>query len=97
MLRSIAVGAAHDIGDHLLLTARAIALWYAVFWLAMWVTLFLYRSVGLTVWNWTVDHDFDTLRVFVTVRGAVQIDSIGVPWSTCRSPSDSGAKTPKSA
>src|ERR1700693_293340 len=33
----------------------------------------------------------------VTVQRAVQIDPIGVPSETCRGPSDSNGKTPRSA
>jgi len=62
-LTAIATGAAHDISEHLVLGIRAIALWYLLSWCAAELTIRIHHSLGLIVWNWTIAHDFDTLRL----------------------------------
>jgi hypothetical protein len=37
------------------------------------------------------------VRRKVTVQGTVQIDPVGVPYNACRGPSDSSARTRRSA
>jgi hypothetical protein len=63
VLRAIAIGAIHDLGDHLLFVLRALALWYVLSLIAAWATASLHQFFGVSFWNWTVSHDFDTLRV----------------------------------
>jgi hypothetical protein len=37
--------------------------WYLLAWLVGQVALFAYNQLGLWMWNWTVAHDLDLLRV----------------------------------
>jgi len=55
--------AVNDIREHAGLTLRAVVVWYVLAWLAGWAALFAYASLGLWMWNWTVAHDLNTLRV----------------------------------
>ena len=38
-------------------------MWYVLSWAAAWATTALHQALGLIVWNWTVNHDLDMLRV----------------------------------
>jgi hypothetical protein len=64
VLTAIVVGATYDLGDHLLFVGRAIALSYVLSSTIGWLTITLHQWLGLIVWNWTVNHDFDLLRIF---------------------------------
>jgi hypothetical protein len=45
------------------LAIRAIVIWYVLAWLLAELALKFYGLFGLWMWNWTVAHDWDALRV----------------------------------
>ncbi len=63
VITAIGAGAVQDLGTHMGVGLRAIAVWYALSWAAAWATTSLHQSLGLIVWNWTVSHGLDTVRV----------------------------------
>src|SRR5436309_1129016 len=63
VLAAILVGAVRDIREHKLLTMRAVTVCYCLMRISSFLAEKLYRFFGLWVWNWTVAHDFDTIRL----------------------------------
>jgi hypothetical protein len=55
--------AVNDVHDHAGLMLRAIAVWYVLAWIAGRSAMSVYQGLGLWMWNWTVAHDLDRLRV----------------------------------
>ena len=60
---AIVARAINDVREHVGLTLRAIAVWYLLAWLAGQLALLAYSQLGLWMWNWTIAHDLDLLRV----------------------------------
>lgn len=85
-IATIAIGGVHDVRDHPVIVGRAMLMWYSLTWMVGSAALFLYRSLGLFVWNWTVDHGFDMLRVFWFGR-----PRLGIPVLLMMACIDSGA------
>jgi hypothetical protein len=55
---------ARDAGSHKLLMLRAMALYFLVMSLSAKVVRLAYSSLGIWMWNWTIDYGFDSLRVW---------------------------------
>jgi hypothetical protein len=63
VLTAILVGVVHDTRDHKRLAARALVAYFVLIQLFGFLGAAMYHSVGILMWNWTVVHGFDTLRV----------------------------------
>jgi hypothetical protein len=63
VLTAIIVGAVYDVHEYYVLTLRAIALWFVLAGLTAYLTLVVYHSLGIWMWNWTIAQDWDTLRI----------------------------------
>jgi hypothetical protein len=63
VLWAIVAGAVDDARQHYLLAIRAVVVWYVLAWITAELALKLYGLLGLWMWNWTVAHDWDALRV----------------------------------
>jgi hypothetical protein len=53
------------IREHPLLIVRGVALGAALIWFLRWSTGPLSVSFGVFVWNWTIEHELDGLRVLI--------------------------------
>ena len=62
-LTAISVGAVADIHEHRLLSLRGVISGFVVLYLGGFIATRSSFHAGQWVWNWTVDHDQDTLRV----------------------------------
>jgi len=63
VLWAIAAGAVYDAGQHYVLAIRAIVIWYVLAWITADLAVNAYGLFGLWMWNWTVAHDWDVLRI----------------------------------
>jgi hypothetical protein len=61
---AIAAGAVRDVRERYVLAVAAIGMWFVLTWLAAFAAQAVYSSLGLWLWNWTVAHEWDALRVF---------------------------------
>ena len=59
---SIAAGACRDLGDHIWLSLAMLGLWWLLTGVAANLALSAYQSLGLWMWNWTVEQGWDTVR-----------------------------------
>jgi hypothetical protein len=90
VLAAIAVGAVHDGKHHLVVVGRAVALWFVLSYAAMYLTFFLHHFFGLIVWNWTVQHDLDMLRVLWFGRPVASVVRLSRPSAASIQPSSGG-------
>jgi hypothetical protein len=60
---AIVAGAAEDARQHYVLAIRAVILWYLLAWITAQVALEVYGLFGQWIWNWTVAHDWNVLRI----------------------------------
>jgi len=63
VLMTVVVGAARDIRDYKWLAVRLILGYYLFTYLEGSLIRWMYNSVGILVWNWTVSHGWDAARV----------------------------------
>lgn len=93
VLVAIVTGAIHDLRMHPIVALRGLAFFYVLSWAAVWTTTYLHQALGLMVWNWTVDRDFDMLRVLWFGRPAygsplflacLWMDAMVIGWTVAR-------------
>ena len=63
VVRAIVACAVEEVRENAGLTVRAIAVWYLLAWIAGQFAMVVYHGLGRWMWNWTVAHDLDLLRV----------------------------------
>jgi hypothetical protein len=63
VLRAILTGVLHDLGTHKVLAMRAVVVYLLLSWLFGVLAGQLYQSAGILMWNWTIAHEFDSVRI----------------------------------
>ena len=78
VLTAIVVGVVHDMRHHSVLVVRSIGVFAILVWLLGKIAFVGHSWLGVWVWNWSVVHGFDTLRVLWFGRPRSGLPSIAV-------------------